>query len=485
MRWDSARFHYERAVLLDSTFAPALYHLARTLEWLNNDDPTAGVIALRAAANNHSLPPRDSLLILADSFGTSAKVGLQPRPEYRLLVRRQLAVLEDATALYPQDPELWHELGEARLHLAFAVGLVQLPETLEAFERAVTLDPGLMEAAFHALELAINLGEPGRAMRTAARLAGDRSARRMGGWHQLAVGLLDSTYASADESIARVDVREVVRAFSLLRAWPDSGETAVRMARRIMQSRDSGSTAVRVPAHRVLAMELARRGHLRQMMRMGEDTAVRYLPYLARLGLVPLTEARAAFEVSLARQAYDTDRRWTVSVSWFAEQRDTARLRRALERAEQAFDSLRRAAPTSPALWKQPWVSEYLRTHLDLAVGDTAAALRRLRHVVDSLCTSCRDEVLLFGHLLAQQGRAHEAAALLQHDHSLAFTWDEWRTGEWALLRAQVAEAIGDQEVARKKYQYVLDLWRHADPEFEPELRAARLGLARVSAEPT
>jgi hypothetical protein len=32
-------------------------------------------------------------------------------------------------------------------------------------------------------------------------------------------------------------------------------------------------------------------------------------------------------------------------------------------------------------------------------------------------------------------------------------------------------------------YQFVIDAWRHADPELEPYVREARAGLGRLAAE--
>lgn len=54
----------------------------------------------------------------------------------------------------------------------------------------------------------------------------------------------------------------------------------------------------------------------------------------------------------------------------------------------------------------------------------------------------------------------------------------------WTLERARVAERLGDREKAARDYQYVADVWRHADPELQPYVTEAREGLTRVAGEP-
>jgi hypothetical protein len=53
----------------------------------------------------------------------------------------------------------------------------------------------------------------------------------------------------------------------------------------------------------------------------------------------------------------------------------------------------------------------------------------------------------------------------------------------WALERARVAERLGERSKAIRGYQYVADLWRHADPELQPYVTEAREGLARLTSE--
>jgi hypothetical protein len=54
----------------------------------------------------------------------------------------------------------------------------------------------------------------------------------------------------------------------------------------------------------------------------------------------------------------------------------------------------------------------------------------------------------------------------------------------WTLERARVAEQLGDRETASRDYQYVADVWRHADPQLQPYVTEAREALARLAGEP-
>jgi hypothetical protein len=51
------------------------------------------------------------------------------------------------------------------------------------------------------------------------------------------------------------------------------------------------------------------------------------------------------------------------------------------------------------------------------------------------------------------------------------------------LEQARIAERLGERQKARDSYQFVVDVWRHADPELGPYVREARGGLERLAAE--
>ena len=54
----------------------------------------------------------------------------------------------------------------------------------------------------------------------------------------------------------------------------------------------------------------------------------------------------------------------------------------------------------------------------------------------------------------------------------------------WVLERGRVNERLGNRELAVDAYQFVADVWRHADPELQGYVDEAKAGLARLTAEP-
>jgi len=50
----------------------------------------------------------------------------------------------------------------------------------------------------------------------------------------------------------------------------------------------------------------------------------------------------------------------------------------------------------------------------------------------------------------------------------------------WALARARLADRLGDRAAAMRDYQFVADVWQHADPELRPYVTEAREGVKRA-----
>jgi len=52
------------------------------------------------------------------------------------------------------------------------------------------------------------------------------------------------------------------------------------------------------------------------------------------------------------------------------------------------------------------------------------------------------------------------------------------------LERGRIAERLGDRATAAENYDFVVAVWRNADPELRPYVEEARATLARLGAEP-
>ena len=80
--------------------------------------------------------------------------------------------------------------------------------------------------------------------------------------------------------------------------------------------------------------------------------------------------------------------------------------------------------------------------------------------------------------MLAAEGQAQPAGAVL----------DQWvwkAEGPFFVLgrleQGRIAEALGERQKAKDSYQFVVDVWRHADSELESYVREARAGLERLA----
>jgi hypothetical protein len=113
--------------------------------------------------------------------------------------------------------------------------------------------------------------------------------------------------------------------------------------------------------------------------------------------------------------------------------------------------------------------------------------LRLFQAIPDTLCieNECFYQKLIEARLLTAQGQARQAGAVLDRR-----VWSAWQwTGKGPFLvmgvleRGRIAERLGERQKARDSYQFVVDVWRHADPELEPYVREARVGLERLAAE--
>ena len=111
--------------------------------------------------------------------------------------------------------------------------------------------------------------------------------------------------------------------------------------------------------------------------------------------------------------------------------------------------------------------------------------------IPDTLCieNDCYYGKLTEARLLKALGQARQAGAVLDR-----WVW----TGGGPFLgplgggplsvlgvleRGRIAEGLGERQKARDSYQFVVDVWRHADPELEPYIREARGALERLAAE--
>src|SRR6185436_19570936 len=139
--WDSAAAAYARAISIDTGFALALRRAGQVTAWHTNEsDSSTRGLALRAGSRIHSLAPPDSLLITADSLSAALQGGDGNSMNWGL-AKRLFATVRAAATRYPDDPEVWYAVGEARFHYGYgSIFDVSEESVRDAFERSIALD---------------------------------------------------------------------------------------------------------------------------------------------------------------------------------------------------------------------------------------------------------------------------------------------------------------------------------------------------------
>jgi serine/threonine-protein kinase len=474
--WDSALALYERAIELDSTFSLALYRAGIAIGWQSSaSDSVSRNYLLRAAAHNRGLAPSDSMLVVAESLSAALEEG-PDNPSYWEHYRRLYATTAGAVRRYPSDPEAWYEYADARYHYpAFS----REAEVLAAFDRAIALDSSYAPAYLHPMELTLASGGPAAALRYMDSYLALEPRDIFADGIRLARRLVDPRTASDQGTRDILDTASndlLVSALELFRSWADSSETAVRIARLIGPGRRSGLALYSdtVFARAELASALAYRGRLAAADSAGGRAFGWLFAHLAAFGALSPETATARFSRSLRNDRLYPYGLAVLAPPWWAARRDTASLRELARRA----DSTARAARNPMERAYARYAAHAARAMTQLVRGDTAGALSLLMALPDTACERCVPILLERARLLEAARRDREASTVLAADPPGFIHPSD---GLWMLLRGRVAERLGDRETARRAYQFVAEVWRHADPILQGYVEEARAALRRLA----
>ena len=476
--WDSAASHYQRAVALDSTFAPALRHLSNALGWrltpqleLSNEGYR---YALQAGALNRGLAPRESLLVAADSIFAALQLS-DPRqsiPPRTALVRRVTALLDDGVRRFPDDPEMWFKFGDVHYHFTRFVfpSLSTMRTARDAFERAIALDSAFAPAYIHHLELAAHDQDVATMRRSALAYLALGPHDVHGRSVRLVQQLMDSRArpsAAGDSVVASAGAEVLQSAFSMLVPLMDSAETQVSMSRSLYEASRAGRAPANLAreARTAYASTLLLRGHVAQALALADSTQA--------IALLEATLLRAVRPDSAAR----------IFDGWLDDPRPPGRIAAASVYWSLSGDGVRleRAMQLAAAGRIPGFPSPLIPGLRALARGDTSTAIVALTFA-DSACAGwCWETRLPLAFLLSATKRDREAAAILDQDF---LAWPALRI-LWMLERARVNERLGVRPKAIDAYLYVANAWRHADAALQPYVSEARRGSTRLSSDPS
>jgi len=492
--WDSAQFHFEHALQRDSTFALAYHRLAAVRRWRDaNFVPDSVTYALMRLPSRypHGLGPRERLLATIDSLSAETYFAWRtgsPLARYDAEARELetlFATLEEGLRQYPNDAELWFLLAEAHSQFDADVveGEVNDRATLRLYDRAVALDSTFAPAYVPAISLVSFLdGAP-----AARRYIDAYLALAPTGPHseiiRLAGTLLDPSRASSINVPRLVDTLsadELCEASKLLRHLPDDSEIAVNIARALMRRSPSaiagGHEAMCATVLAVDALQF--RGHLREALELARSRVPWHIPFvtlsLSNAGMISKDSARAEFKRVLALAPRT---RMTRLYHWWATDGDTAAIGTYV-RGFQSVES-RPRSPSTEAMLKTNVAGG--RAYLSLALGDTAAALRQFMTSKDSLHECAYENRLTVVELLIATGRYREASERLDRRWpGTSSCGNGYEDAMWTLERARARERVGRRSEAIDDYKFIIDVWRHADPELQRYVREARDAVARL-----
>jgi serine/threonine-protein kinase len=472
--WDSAATAYASAIEADTGFALALRRAGLVRAWrVSESDSAARAFFLRAGARNQGLAARDSLLIAADSLSAALETIAGEAPDWGM-ARRLFATVAEAATRYPDDPEVWYRVGEARFHHGYgSIFDLTEAEVRDAFNRAVARDSAFAPAYIHLVELGFTL-EGATAGRGAAR---EYLARNPEGVHAEGIRLL---YAATDPEgsdpgevqalMDKANSEALLDAWFLIRRWPDSAETALGFLRALARrprtspgfARDSVQLSIYLPN------QLAYRGRFREAYITLGDRPSRLFSQLALLGAVDTATAARVFSTWLG----SPDTRPHLALPWWTDRGDTASII-ALVRKYDA-DAARARADGKPA---SGYEARAARAYLMLAKKDTGAARNAFSELSDSLCLRCDFDHLTAARLLKVDRRYGAADKILRQRLYTVLTPTEV---VMALERGKVAQADGKDDVARRAFELVIRAWGRGDPELQPIVRDAQESIRRL-----
>ncbi|MFQ5536518.1 MAG: tetratricopeptide repeat protein [Gemmatimonadota bacterium] len=445
---------YERAVELDSLFALAWLRLSNAYGWLydigNQESARAGE---RATSLMDRLPARDRLLVQASEAARRGDASF-----YRGIT--------DAVRRYPDDPDLWFELGEFIYHVAINVGVASLDQAIEAFDRAIELDPGFGPYRAHPLELTIARGDRADAEARLAEYREHTRDQRNVLEAELAIPVLlgdEAEFQQALEDSRTMDVGIVGRVRG---AFTNRSDRYDRLWELLWVNRDRAGSD-----HQWILYGLGAQGALARMDRLTDSldlavdrkglalgwirgmwsTAVK-LPNASRVTPRMCEEPRVSTQCQLF-------------VGWgLARSGD-------LEGAAESARILREREVEGSAFAGRS--ADVVEGAMAAARGRTAAARRLLTPGANGTGNEGELARLSLGEVELGEGNVTEA---IRH-----FSGNLYNYTRVAVLRrlAGIYEERGDTAQARTYYRSVLTVTRVGDQDM-PELTAAREALARL-----
>ncbi len=479
--WAAAADGFERALEADSSFAMAAARLSHAYGWqYAAGSPEVVEAAERAFRMADQLPPRDRGLLELNHELEQGRVDA-------IELGRQL------TNRYPDDPELWFQLGEAYYHIGYA-GNVPDDERVRVFNRAVALDSSFTTPLIHLIELA---GEDRDLeafdLYTRLYLARDSTsneAERLRIAHALVRGPTADLLA-ARERLAELPANDLEQIILKLRdpSW-HAGRAAI--LEEIADPRQTLTDRASSYYFWTNLFEIWRGRASQAQAALTEAQALRpdhnavWFYQLAHIAVGSGDPALAERTIARSRELGVLDLpmgRWVLG-AYYLRNDELDRVAATADTLDLQADSLGAAGDTVEA-----------RVAVGLALGlrgllagqrgeyrEAASILRRSVPQSSSLGSewiAINHQRLALAGALAELGETSEALRVLESGFRFTAFW----TVPATLFRAQLYEQSGEREKAIRDYAFVADLLEDCDPAFEPQRESAERALERLLAE--
>ena len=500
-KFDEARTAFLRATRADSNFALAWYRLSVAAQWLVEQELVQST-SRRAQQLSAQLPERFRRLLEASIAGNNGDFTTAER------------IYRSITGSYPDDIEAWMQLAELLFHDGPVAGR-DARESRVPWQRALAAEPYNLIPMIHLARLAAydrdtlqldSLVDRVRAVRaqTGQTVAAARS-------EELELTMLEAAvhHDTVAMNRALAELEQGTSLTLMITLWDvasftnDLG-TARRLGALIASpSRDPGERAVGYGMKGILAVGM---GQWQQAM-VDFDSADQMIPgfgtshrayfLLAPFGPGPgnLSEARR----SLAAVRQPANPPPPSTGVFFRVPYDIARHSRLY--LEGMFAALAGDLPAAaryaselealPGSVDQRKLSrnlaEGIRAEAALQQGDSAQSLQHLNRAMEpvtyllhaSLFYSGARERYRRGQLLERSGKDEEALSWYARLESQSFVESAYLAPS-LLARGRLSEKIGRGDAAAQHYARVLELWKDADPFFQPMVDSARAGLTRL-----
>lgn len=480
-QFEEAQMAFSAAIDADSTLAIAHYRLGLSYGWGRGIGSDARRHFAAAARHTQGLTERDSLVIvgwkLVDVDGDLNGIG----------------VFERLAARYPDDVEAWYGLGEAYFHLGGQMGL-RIEDSIDPFERTLTLDPTFAPALIHMIEHAYTEMDSvrGRAL-TERYLSLDSTsyyARSFELLTSLAFGSSGDSAAAA-QALDTLDAESLRWAAARLRQWGPANNLPHYERVNLALTDPRHPDDERGRALWTLGLANLRLGRIAESVDLFELALPLFAGDMDDAVLYVLVNARefGLTDPSVDEMIERLSRRSDDLVSFAALAVEAARegrfddARAGVERLQEIADSVMAAGDSVAARSVQgrAWT---LRGRLAAVTDSVDAAIAHLRRglaMINGLWTAPRDiDRYWLAGLIRDRGGEDEALRIYG-----SLYWNPWLEALGYYERARLHERRGEREQALLYYSRFLEMWADADPHLQPRIESAQRAMERLAGEPT